>query len=119
MNKVNIGEKFEKFDQYWTPKILGELNENYIKIFKAKGDFAWHQHVHEDEFFLVIKGQLTIKFRDRDIILNEGEFYIVPKGVEHCPFAKEEAHILLFEPKQVLNTGDASSDKTVENLEWI
>ncbi len=119
MNKVNVKEKFRLFDQSWTPKILGELNRNYIKIFKAKGDFVWHQHKNEDEFFFVISGQLKIKLRDQEITLNEGEFFIVPKGVEHLPYADEEAHVLLFEPKQVLNTGDAISEKTVEKLEWL
>ncbi|CDZ81887.1 hypothetical protein BN1013_02423 [Candidatus Rubidus massiliensis] len=119
MNKVNIKEKFQMFDQYWSPKILGELNGNHIKIFKAKGEFVWHQHENEDEFFLVIHGQLKIKLKDREIILNEGEFFIVPKGTDHLPYADEEAHVLLFEPKQVVNTGEIISEKTVENPEWL
>jgi mannose-6-phosphate isomerase-like protein (cupin superfamily) len=119
MNKVNVKKKLALFHQCWSPKILGELNGNYIKIFKAKGEFVWHKHENEDEFFLVIEGQLKIKFRDQEIILNEGEFLIVPKGVEHLPYADREAHILLFEPKQVLNTGDAISEKTVAHLEWL
>lgn len=119
MDKVNVKKKFQLFDQYWTPKILGELNGNYIKIFKAKGEFVWHQLENEDEFFLVIEGQLKIKFRDREIVLNEGEFFIVPKGTEHLPYADKEAHVLLFEPKQVINTGSTDSEKTVENLEWL
>lgn len=119
MNKVNIKEKFRMFDQYWSPKILGELNGNHVKIFKAKGEFVWHQHENEDEFFLVIQGQLKIKLKDREIILNEGEFFIVPKGTDHLPYADEEAHVLLFEPKQVINTGETVSEKTVENPEWL
>lgn len=118
-NKVNIKEKFRLFDQPWTPKILGELNGNHIKIFKAKGEFVWHQHENEDEFFLVIQGQLKIKFKDREVVLNEGEFFIVPKGTDHLPYAEDEAHVLLFEPKEVINTGKIESEKTVEKPEWL
>lgn len=118
-DKVNIKEKFGLFKAYWSPKILGEINDFHVKVFKAKGEFVWHKHDADDEFFLVVEGQLTIKFRDRDIVLNEGEFLIVPKGVEHMTYAKEVAHVLLLEPKQVVNTGDVKSDKTAENLEWI
>lgn len=119
LDKINIKEKFQLFDAHWTPKILGEVNNSYVKIFKAMGDFVWHRHENEDEFFLIIKGQLRIKLRDREIILNEGEFFIVPKGMDHLPYAHEEAHVLLFEPKEVINTGNTHSEKTVENLEWI
>jgi len=119
MNKVNIKEKFKLFDQYWCPKILGELNGSYVKIFKAKGEFVWHQHKNEDEFLLVIEGQLNIKFSDHEVILNEGEFYIVPKGTEHLTYAENEAHVMLFEPKEVVNTGTTTSEKTVNNLEWL
>jgi len=119
MDKVNLKNKFQLFNTFWTPKILGEVNGSHVKIFKAKGEFIWHSHKDEDEFFLVVKGQLNIKLRDREIHLKEGEFFIVPKGVEHMPYAKEEAHVLLFEPKAVINTGNATSDKTVENPEWI
>lgn len=119
MNKINIKEKFKLFNEYWTPKILGELNGNYVKIFKAKGEFVWHQHEHEDEFFLVIGGQLKIKLRNKEIVLNEGDCFIVPKGVDHLPYAEKFAHVLLFEPKNVLNTGNADSDKTVEEPEWL
>jgi mannose-6-phosphate isomerase-like protein (cupin superfamily) len=119
MNKVNIKEKFKKFHAYWSPKIIGALNGNYVKIFKAKGEFVWHRHEEDDEFFLIIHGQLKIKLKDREIILNEGEFFIVPKGVEHLPYADVEAHVLLFEPANVINTGDAVSEKTVKDLEWI
>src|SRR5262249_13514498 len=119
MDKVNIKKKFQLFNQYWTPKILGELNGNYIKVFKAKGEFVWHQHENEDEFFLVIQGQLKIKLKDREIVLDEGEFFIVPKGTDHLPYADNEACVLLFEPKQVLHTGNTISEKTVEHLEWL
>ncbi len=119
MKKVNLKDKFQLFDAHWTPKILGEVNNSYVKIFKAKGEFVWHSHQDEDEFFLVVKGQLNIKLRDQEIHLKEGEFFIVPKGVEHLPYANEEAHVLLFEPKAVINTGDTVSEKTVEKPEWI
>lgn len=118
-DSVNVKNKFKLFDQYWTPKVLGELNGNYVKIFKAKGEFVWHQHEHDDEFFLVIHGQLKIKLRDREIVLNEGEFFIVPKGTDHLPSAEDEAHVLLLEPKNVINTGNVTSEKTVDDLEWI
>lgn len=118
-DKVNLKEKFKLFNEFWCPKILGELNGNYIKIFKASKEFVWHQHEHEDEFFLVVEGQLKIRLRDREITLNEGEFFIVPKGVDHLPYAESEAHVLLFEPKQVINTGNTKSEKTVENLDWL
>jgi len=117
MDKVNIQEKFKLFHDYWSPKILGVLNENYVKIFKAKGEFAWHKHEREDALFLVIKGQLKIKLKYREVILNEGEFYIVPQGIEHVAYAEEEAHVLLFEPKQEIPTGDTPSEKRVE--EWV
>jgi len=119
MDKVNLRQKFELFNELWTPKIVGELNRQYVKLVKTQGEFVWHKHDHEDELFLVIKGSLTIKLRDRDIELNEGEFYIVPKGIEHKPFAEKEAHLLVFEPKSILNTGDVKSELTVEKLEWI
>lgn len=115
MDKVNIKKKFALFNQYWTPKILGELNGNYIKIFKAKGEFIWHRHENEDEFFLVIEGQLKIKFKEGEIVLNEGEFFIVPKGTDHLPYAESEAQVLLFEPKETLNKGDTSS----EEPQWL
>jgi len=119
MNKVNLAEKFTMFDSYWEPKIVGELNGQLVKIAKCKGEFVWHDHEHEDEMFMVIKGQLTIKFRDKDVVLNEGEFYIVPKGVEHKPVAPEEVHIMLFEPKNILHTGKVESDLTVRELESL
>lgn len=119
MNQVNLKDKFLLIDAYWTPKILGEVNNSYVKIFKAKGEFVWHRHEKEDEFFLVVQGQLNIKLRDREIHLKEGEFFIVPRGVDHLPYADGEAHVLLFEPKEVVNTGNVVSEKTVKNLDWI
>lgn len=119
MDKINLKEKLQLVNEYWSPKILGEVNSSYVKIFKAKGEFVWHKHENEDEFFLVVKGQLIIKLKSRDITLNEGEFFIVPKNTDHMPYAKEEAHALLFELKQVINTGETTSEKTVENPEWL
>jgi len=118
-DKANLEEKFEQIKAYWSPKILGEVNGSYVKVFKAKGEFVWHVHEQDDECFLVVKGSLKIELRDQMITLNEGELFVVPKGVEHFPHANEEAWVLLFEPKQVINTGETESDKTVENPEWI
>jgi mannose-6-phosphate isomerase-like protein (cupin superfamily) len=119
MDKVNLTQKFSLFQEYWSPKIAGELNESYIKLVKLQGEFVWHHHEEEDELFLVVKGRLLIKLRDRDIFLEEGEFVIIPKGVEHLPIAEEEAYVLLLEPKSTLNTGNVRHEKTVDNLEWI
>ncbi len=119
MNKVNLSEKFSLINNYWDPKIVGELNNQYVKIAKLKGEFVWHQHEKEDELFMVIKGHLTIKMRDSNIELNEGEFYIIPRGVEHMPVAEDEVHVLMFEPQTTVNTGNADSDKTISNLEKI
>lgn len=119
MEKVNIAEKFSLFNEYWSPKIVGEINDSYVKLAKFKGEFVWHQHENEDEMFFVVKGKLLIKFRDKDVWLNEGEFLIVPKGVEHMPVAEEEVHVLLLEPKTTLNTGDQVNEKTVTDLETI
>jgi len=119
MKKVNIAEKLSLFDRLWEPKIVGELNQQVIKLAKLKGEFVWHQHENEDEMFMVIKGSLIIKLREQDIELNEGEFFIIPKGVEHLPIAKEEVHIMLFEPKVTINTGNADSERTVTDIEII
>ncbi|WP_041418791.1 cupin domain-containing protein [Simkania negevensis] len=119
MKKINLLGKFKLFDAHWTPKIIGEVNDSYVKLFKAKGEFVWHRHENEDEFFLVVKGQLHIKLKDEEVILNEGDMFIVPKGVDHMPYAPEEAYVLLFEPKEVLNTGNIISEQSVQKLEWI
>ncbi len=119
MNKVNLSEKFSLINKYWDPKVVGELNNQYVKIAKLKGEFVWHHHEQEDELFMVIKGHLTIKLRESKIELNEGEFYIIPKGVEHMPVAEDEVHVLMFEPQTTVNTGNADSDKTISNLEKI
>jgi mannose-6-phosphate isomerase-like protein (cupin superfamily) len=116
MQKVNLGEKFSLFDEYWSPRIAGELNDSYVKLAKFKGEFVWHKHDAEDELFLVIKGHLLIKLRDGEVHLDAGEFIIVPRGVEHLPIAEEEAHLLLLEPKTTLNTGDVVSTRTVKDL---
>lgn len=113
IEKVNFSDKFSRFSDYWSPKIAGEINDSYIKLVKVKGEFVWHHHENEDELFLVVKGKLTIKLRDQDITLDEGEFVIIPRGVEHCPVAQEEAHVLLLEPKTTLNTGNVSNERTV------
>ncbi len=119
IEKVNLAEKFARFQEYWQPKIAGELNDSYVKLVKFKGEFVWHHHEAEDELFLVVKGQMTIRFRDRDLTVNEGEFVVVPKGVEHMPVAEEEVWVVLLEPKSTLNTGNIRNARTVENLECI
>jgi mannose-6-phosphate isomerase-like protein (cupin superfamily) len=116
MDKVNLIQKLGLFSEYWSPKIVGELNESYIKVAKLKGEFVWHHHEKEDEMFLVMKGKLMIRFRDKDIRIAEGEFLIIPKGVEHLPVAEEEVWVMLIEPKSTLNTGNIKNDRTVENL---
>ena len=119
MDRVNIAEKFRQFDDHWSPKIVGELNDSYVKLVKVKGEFLWHHHDAEDELFLVVKGRLLIKFRDRDVSIGEGEFVIVPRGVDHLPIASEETHVLLLEPKSTLNTGNVRNERTVAELDRI
>ena len=119
MDKVNLEEKFSRFDGYWQPKIVGELNGQYVKLVKLKGEFVWHQHETEDELFMVIKGQLLIRLRDRDIYLNPGEFFIIPRGVEHLPVAEGEVQVMLFEPQSVINTGNVRNERTHENAEFL
>ena len=118
MQIVNISQKFDLFNEYWSPRIVGEMNDSHVKLAKLKGEFVWHQHENEDELFLVVKGKLLIKLRDRDLWLNEGELVIIPKGVEHCPVAEEEVHVMLLETKSTLNTGDQQNERTVE-AQWI
>lgn len=119
MEKINLKEKFQMFNEYWSPRIIGEVNDSHVKVAKFKGEFTWHVHDHEDEMFYVVNGKLTIKFRDRDIFLEEGECIIIPKGLEHMPYAEEEVHVLLIEPKTTLNTGNVQNEMTVANLERI
>jgi len=119
MPAVNLAEKFAKFQDYWNPRILGELNDCQVKAVKIKGEFVWHHHDHEDELFLVVQGTLRMRFRDRDELIREGEFIIVPRGVEHLPVADEEVHIILLEQKTTLNTGNIENERTVRELEHI
>ena len=119
MEKVNIREKFSLFEDRWSPKVIGEVNDAYVKAVKLKGEFVWHHHDEEDELFLVVKGSMVIRLRDRDIRLEEGEFVVIPRGVEHMPVAEEEAHVLLLEPKTTLNTGNVTSGRTVAELERV
>ncbi len=119
MEKVNLNQKLGLFDELWSPKIVGELNGQQIKLAKLKGEFAWHHHEAEDEMFLVIRGRLTIRLPEREIELSEGEFLIVPRGVEHMPVAEEESHVLMFEPAGTLNTGNVRDEHTIEEPEVI
>lgn len=119
MKPVDIKEKLSQFSDHWSPKIIGELNGQVIKVAKLKGEFVWHHHEHEDEMFMVVEGTLVLKFKDGEVELNAGQFYIIPKGVEHLPVAVEECHVMLFEPKTVLNTGNVVNERTVENLDKI
>jgi mannose-6-phosphate isomerase-like protein (cupin superfamily) len=119
MEKVNIAEKLSLFEQHWSPRIVGELNDNYVKLVKLQGEFVWHHHEQEDEMFLVVKGRLLLRLRDRDITLEPGEFAIIPRGVEHLPIADEEVAVLLIEPKSTLNTGNVKNDRTVAVLQRV
>jgi mannose-6-phosphate isomerase-like protein (cupin superfamily) len=119
ITKVNLGEKFGRIREYWRPKIAGELNDSHVKLVKFKGEFVWHHHQAEDELFLVMKGRMIMKFRDGNVFVDEGEFIIVPKGVEHMPVAEEEAWVVLLEPKTTLNTGNVRNERTLEKLERI
>jgi mannose-6-phosphate isomerase-like protein (cupin superfamily) len=119
MKVVNLAQKFSLFSDYWSPKIVGELNGQQVKVAKLSGEFIWHQHEHEDELFLVVKGRLRMKLRDREVTINAGEFFIVPKGVEHLPIAEEEVHVVLLEPASTLNTGNVRNERTVESLDRV
>ncbi|WP_405369768.1 MULTISPECIES: cupin domain-containing protein [unclassified Nonlabens] len=119
MSAINLKEKLSLFNDQWTPKIIGELNGQHVKLAKLQGEFVWHDHINEDELFYVIKGQLIIELRDKIITLNEGDLYIVPRGVEHKPIAHEEVHIMLFEPAVIKHTGDVQHEITKEKLDWI
>lgn len=117
MQKINLKNKLSLFNDYWSPRIVGDLNDSHVKLAKLKGEFVWHKHDDEDELFFIIKGNLLLRFKDRDVHLQEGEFIIVPKGVEHLPIAEEEVHVMFIEP--TLNTGDALSGLTKKDLERI
>lgn len=119
MDKVNLEEKFSLFHDHWKPRIVGELNGQLVKLVKFLGPFVWHHHDHEDELFLVIKGCFDMEFRDRRVRLEQGEFLIVPRGVEHCPVAGEEVHVLLFEPASTLNTGNLQTERTALVLDRL
>ena len=119
MHAINLAEKFSLFNDHWNPRIVGELNGQQVKLAKLKGEFVWHSHENEDELFLVIKGRLLMKFRDRDVKIEAGEFIIVPAGVEHCPVAEEEVELLLFEPASTVNTGEERNNRTVIDLERL
>jgi len=119
MSVINIQEKFNLFSDHWSPKKIGELNNQQILLAKLKGEFVFHKHDDEDELFMVIKGSLDIELRDKTVTLNEGELYIVPKGEAHKPIAKEEVHVLLFEPLSTKHNGDIIADITVETYESI
>lgn len=119
MDKVKLAEKFELFAEHWSPKIVGELNGQNVKLAKFKGEFVWHKHDNEDEMFFVVDGTLKIEFRDKTVILNKDEFIIVPKGVQHKPIAENEVLVMLFEPATTLNTGDVENELTKSKLDWI
>jgi len=116
MDKVNINDKLALFSDYWNPRIVGELNGQQVKIVKFKGEFVWHKHDNEDELFYVLQGSFSIEFRDKTVELKEGEFIIVPKGVEHRPVAEHEVSVMLFEPAATVNTGDVVNELTRETL---
>jgi mannose-6-phosphate isomerase-like protein (cupin superfamily) len=119
VEKVNVAEKLELFGDYWSPKIIGELNDFYVKAVKLKGEFVWHHHETEDELFYVVKGRLVIKLRDGEVVLQPGEFAVIPHGVEHLPVADDEVHVLLLEPKSTVNTGTTANERTVSDLERL
>jgi len=120
MEVVKLREKLRRVQEYWSPKIVGELNETYVKVVKLRGEFVWHHHETEDELFLVVEGRLRMQLRDGNRDLGPGEFVIVPRGVEHCPLAlTDEVHVVLLEPKTTLNTGNVVNERTVRNLDRI
>ncbi len=119
VEKVNLEEKFAKFRDLWDPKIVGQLNDFHVKLVKVRGEFTWHHHDREDELFLVIRGRLTVQLPGRSVEVKEGEFVIVPKGMEHRPVAEEEAHVLLLEPATTVNTGNVLDARTRRDLDWV
>lgn len=119
IEKVNIAEKLALIDEHWSPRIAGEVNDSYVKLVKFTGEFVWHKHDEEDEMFLVLRGRMLMRLRDGDVEVGEGEFVIIPRGVEHMPVAEEEAHVLLFEPKTTLNTGDVRNERTLPHLQRV
>jgi mannose-6-phosphate isomerase-like protein (cupin superfamily) len=118
-HKVNLAEKLAAFDEPWSPKIVAELNDSYVKVVKFDGEFVWHHHDDEDELFLVVAGRMRMQFRDGDAVVEPGELIVVPRGVEHCPRAEGDCHVVLIEPKTTLNTGNVRNDRTVDDLDRI
>tara|TARA_B100000676_G_C17811185_1_gene697518 strand:- start:184 stop:555 length:372 start_codon:yes stop_codon:yes gene_type:complete len=118
-DKINLKEKFSKFSDHWSPKVIAEMNDYQFKLVKIKDDFVWHQHNDTDEVFIVINGSMKIEFRDKTIDLSEGEMFVVPKGVEHKPYSKDECKVMVVEPKGVVNTGESKGSLTAENDVWI
>jgi mannose-6-phosphate isomerase-like protein (cupin superfamily) len=119
MEKVNVGEKLALFSDHWNPRVVGELNGQHVKLVKFQGEFIWHDHAAEDELFLVVRGSFRMEFRDHSVTLSEGEFIIVPRGVEHRPVAEQEVEVMLFEPAAIKHTGDVESELTVHEFERI
>ena len=119
MSKVNLENAFASFSAHWEPHVAGDINDMQLKLVKFQGEFVWHHHDNEDELFLVHRGQFIMRFRDRDVTLGPGEFLIVPRGVEHCPYAPEECEVLLLEPKTTLNTGNVINERTRRELQHI
>ncbi len=118
MDVINLAAKFDLFTETWSPRIVGEVNDAYIKLARLKGEFVWHHHENEDELFWVVKGRLQIRLRERDLWLSQGEMVVIPRGVEHCPVAEEEVWVVLLEPKTTLNTGNVNNERTVD-AQWI
>ncbi len=119
MDVINLSAKLAGFDGHWAPRVVAEMNDYQLKVVKIRGDFVWHAHADTDEVFLVLAGSMGIAFRDRTVHLSQGELLVVPRGVEHKPFAEEECHVLLIEPRGVVNTGDAGGDLRAENDVWV
>jgi mannose-6-phosphate isomerase-like protein (cupin superfamily) len=119
MNSINLSEKLALFDEHWSPKVIAEMNDYQFKLVKVQGDFVWHDHPDTDETFIVQDGELRIDFRDGAVTIGSGEMYVVPKGVEHKPYAENEVRMMLIEPRGVVNTGDAGGEKTAPDDDWI
>ena len=119
MSKINLRDKLEKFSDHWSPRVIAEMNDYQFKLVKIKGEFVWHNHTDTDETFIVIEGEMKIEFEDKTVVLREGEMYVVPKGIEHKPYAEEECKVMIIEPRGVVNTGDIEGDLTASNDVWI
>jgi len=119
MGKVNFQDKLAKFSEHWTPKVIAEMNDYQFKLVKIQGEFVWHNHSDTDEVFIIIEGSMKIEFDEETVELNEGEMYVVPKGVQHKPYAENECKVMLVEPKGVVNTGESDGELTAENDVWI